>query len=157
MSTGTQLPREFDTRSFLKLAVPMIISRAGLTTMGIADGIMVSRYQSHEFAWLSLAEGTLGRLLDIFCAFLIAGLVLVPRHFGGGDVEELIDLVAHHAGLLGARIFGLVSRTVRNSTAVTHGATTRTSEWRRTCDADFCPGSSAGTFRNLRRCISRSY
>jgi MATE family multidrug resistance protein len=87
MTTGPQLSREFDTRAFLRLAVPMIISRAGLTTMGIADGIMVSRFQSHEFAWLSLAEGTLGRLLDVFCAFLIGGLVLVPRHFGRGDAK----------------------------------------------------------------------
>jgi MATE family multidrug resistance protein len=63
----------------------MIVSRAGLAAMGIADGIMVSRYQSHEFAWLSLAEGTLGRLLDVFIAFLIGGLSLAPRHFGRGD------------------------------------------------------------------------
>ena len=63
----------------------MIISRAGLAAMGIADGIMVSRYQAHEFAWLSLAEGTLGRLLDVFIAFLIGGLALVPRHFARGD------------------------------------------------------------------------
>ena len=87
MSKGAPLSRGFDTRAFLRLAVPMIISRAGLTTMGIADGIMVSRFQAHEFAWLSLAEGTLGRLLDVFCAFLIAGLVLVPRHYGRGDVK----------------------------------------------------------------------
>jgi MATE family multidrug resistance protein len=63
----------------------MIISRAGLAVMGIADGIMVARFQSHEFAWLSLAEGTLGRVLDIFIAFLIGGLSLVPRHFVQGD------------------------------------------------------------------------
>ena len=53
--------------------------------MGIADGIMVARFQTHEFAWLSLAEGTLGRVLDIFIAFLIGGLSLVPRHFAQGD------------------------------------------------------------------------
>jgi len=53
--------------------------------MGMADAIMVSRFQSREFAWLSLAEGTLGRLLDVFVAFLIGGLSLVPRHFGQGD------------------------------------------------------------------------
>ena len=37
--------------------------------MGIADGIMVSRFQAHEFAWLSLASAMLGRLLDVFIAF----------------------------------------------------------------------------------------
>jgi MATE family multidrug resistance protein len=79
------LPRCFTGRAFCLLALPMIISRAGLAAMGIADGIMVARFESHEFAWLSLAEGTLGRLLDIFIAFLIAGLTLVPRHFAQGD------------------------------------------------------------------------
>ncbi len=85
MSTGAQLPRGFDSKAFLRLALPMIISRAGLAAMGIADGIMVSRFQAHEFAWLSLAEGTLGRLLDVCIAFLIGGLSLVPRHFARGD------------------------------------------------------------------------
>jgi MATE family multidrug resistance protein len=87
VSSGTQPPRGFDAGAFLRLAAPMIISRAGLTTMGIADGIMVSRFQSHEFAWLSLAEGTLGRLLDVFAAFLMGGLVLVPRHYARGDQQ----------------------------------------------------------------------
>ena len=54
--------------------------------MDIADGIMVSRFQAHEFAWISFAEGTFGRLLDVFIAFLIGGLALVPRHFSQGDV-----------------------------------------------------------------------
>jgi MATE family multidrug resistance protein len=67
------------------MALPMIVSRAGLAAMGIADGIMVARFEPHEFTWLSLAEGTLGRLLDIFIAFLIGALSLVPRHFAKGD------------------------------------------------------------------------
>jgi multidrug resistance protein, MATE family len=82
-----QLPRGFDSSAFLRLALPMIISRAGLAAMGIADGIMVSRFGPHQFAWLSLAEGTLGRLLDIFIAFIIGGLSLVPRYFAQGDAR----------------------------------------------------------------------
>ena len=87
MSSDARLPVGFHKGAFLKLALPMIVSRAGLASMGIADGIMVARFQSREFAWLSLAEGTLGRLLDIGIAFLIGGLLLVPRHFAGGDFE----------------------------------------------------------------------
>jgi MATE family multidrug resistance protein len=85
VSKGAKLPRGFDRKSYLRLALPMIISRAGLAAMGIADGIMVSRFSPHEFAWLSLAEGTVGRLLDVFLSFLIGGLALVPRHFSRGD------------------------------------------------------------------------
>ncbi len=75
----------FSARAFFLLAAPMIVSRAGLAAMGMADAIMVSRFQSREFAWLSLAEGTLGRLLDVFVAFLIGGLSLAPRLFARGD------------------------------------------------------------------------
>jgi len=82
---GAQLPRGFQWRAFFGLALPMIVSRTGLAAMGIADGVMVSRFQAHEFAWLSLAEGTLGRLLDVFVAFLIGGLSLVARHHARGD------------------------------------------------------------------------
>jgi len=87
METELQLPAGFRGFAFFRLALPMIISRAGLAAMGIADGIMVARFQSRDFAWLSLAEGTLGRLLDIFIAFLIGGLLLAPRHFARGDAH----------------------------------------------------------------------
>jgi MATE family multidrug resistance protein len=78
--------------------------------MGIADGVMVARSQSHEFASLSLAEGTLGRLLDIGVAFLIGGLSLVPRHFAQGDTAGARSLwrravpVAVGMGIAGAAI-----------------------------------------------------
>lgn len=85
MPKGPTLPRGFDRKSYLRLALPMIISRAGLAAMGIADGIMVSRFHPQQFAWLSMAEGTLGRVLDVFISFLIGGLALVPRHFSRGD------------------------------------------------------------------------
>ena len=79
------LPHGFNAPAFFRLALPMIVSRAGLAAMDIADGIMVARYSPHQFAWLSMAEGTLARILDIFIAFLIGGLSLVPRHFSQGD------------------------------------------------------------------------
>ena len=123
MSKGAKLPRGFNAKAYLSLALPMIISRAGLGAMGIADGIMVSRFQSHEFAWLSLAEGTLGRLLDVFIAFLIGGLALVPRHFARNDragarsiwlrtfpVAVVFGLLAILAGLAGTPILLLMGQ-----------------------------------------------
>jgi multidrug resistance protein, MATE family len=75
----------FRPKEFFLLAAPMILSRAGLAAMGIADGVMVARFQASEFAWLSLAEGTFGRLLDVFVAFLIGSLSLAPRLFAQND------------------------------------------------------------------------
>jgi MATE family multidrug resistance protein len=83
----SQTPAGFRVGAFLQLAVPMIVSRAGLAVMGIADGVMVARYKPVEFAWLSLAEGTLGRVLDICVAFLIGGLLLAPRLFAQGNAQ----------------------------------------------------------------------
>jgi len=108
---------------FFRLALPMIVSRAGLAVMGIADGIMVSRFRPLEFAWLSLAEGTLGRLLDLFVAFLIGGLLLAPRHFAQGDKEGAwliwrrtlpaavaLGLLGGLAGLFGAPLLTLIGQ-----------------------------------------------
>jgi len=105
------------------LAVPMIVSRAGLAAMGIADAIMVSRYNTSEFAALSLADGTLGRIVEVFAAFIIGGLVLVPRAYGAGDMSEALriwrrsivasvglGLAGLLLGLLGTNIFRLLGQ-----------------------------------------------
>jgi MATE family multidrug resistance protein len=94
----------------VRLAVPMIVSRAGLAGMQIADAVMVARFNPGQFAILSLADGTLGRLIDIFAAFLLGGLVLVPRAFGAGDLAACARIwrrtfgPALGLGLLGALI-----------------------------------------------------
>ena len=107
----------FGVRAFVALALPMIVSRAGLAAMGIADGVMVSRFDPKNFAALSLAEGTLGRLLDVCVAFLIGGLSLVPRAFALGDSPGAkmiwrrtlpISIVLGFVGIAG----GLVGRSI---------------------------------------------
>ena len=64
---------------FLALAAPMIVSRAGLAGMGIADGLMVARHSAGELAVLGLSEGTMGRVVDVLVAFLASGMVLVAH------------------------------------------------------------------------------
>ncbi len=106
-----------------RLAVPMIVSRAGLAAMGIADAIMVSRCNPSEFAALSLADGTLGRIVEVFAAFIIGGLVLVPRAYGTGDIPEALriwrrslaasiglGLIGLLIGLLGTNVFRLLGQ-----------------------------------------------
>jgi multidrug resistance protein, MATE family len=68
-----------EAADFLRLAVPMVISRAGLAGMGIADGIMVARHSSAQLALLGFSEGTLGRVLDVLVALLIGGIALAAR------------------------------------------------------------------------------
>ena len=53
--------------------------------MGIADGIMLAHHGPEQLAWMSLGDGTLGRVLDVCVAFLIGGLSLVPRAYAAGD------------------------------------------------------------------------
>jgi MATE family multidrug resistance protein len=113
----------FSPAAFFRMAMPMIISRAGLAAMGIADGVMVSRFDARSFAFLSLAEGTLGRFLDVCIAFLIGGLSLVPRHFARGDfhgarsfwhrtipVAALLGIVGSIVGLFGSALLHLIGQ-----------------------------------------------
>lgn len=55
----------------------MVLSRAGLAAMVVVDAVMIARYGSDELAVSRLAEGTFGRLADVFAAFMHAALVLV--------------------------------------------------------------------------------
>lgn len=120
-----------DIIDLLRLALPMIVSRAGLAAMSIADAVMVSRYDPGQFAVLSLADGTLGRIVDIFAAFILGGLVLVPRAFGAGDLAECariwrrslppalgLGLLGALLGVCGTAIFAAVGQ----SAALSSGA-----------------------------------
>lgn len=73
-------------RELFQLAIPMVASRAGLGAMAIADVVMVGRHGAAESAALALADGTFGRMADLCTAFLLGGLVLIPRAFGAGDL-----------------------------------------------------------------------
>ena len=74
--------------SFLRLAIPMVVSRAGIAGMTIADGVMVARHSTGQLALLGLAEGTLGRLLDVGIALLLGGIVLAARAGASSNAQE---------------------------------------------------------------------
>jgi len=84
-----------NTSALLRLALPLVVSRAGLVALGLADAIMVAHHSATEFAALALADGTVGRLVDVFVAFVIGGLVLVPRAFAAGDAARCRRLWVH--------------------------------------------------------------
>ncbi len=71
------LPAMAQGRLLLRQAAPMVVSRAGLAAMAVTDAIMVAHFSSADLAAANLAEGTFGRLVDVFMAFIHAALVLV--------------------------------------------------------------------------------
>jgi MATE family multidrug resistance protein len=108
---AAELAREADR--FLRLAGPMIVSRLGLAGLAITDGWMVAHHSPNELAALGLADGTLGRLLEVLAALVLAGLALaapgtpgVPPaepegSRGGSDAARRRGTVWHQAMLLG--------------------------------------------------------
>jgi MATE family multidrug resistance protein len=84
---------------FLLLAAPMVVARAGLAGMSIADGIMVARFSPTQLALLGLSEGTIGRVLDILVALLVGGIALAAR--------AEASAAPHEAGAVWRRAVGL--------------------------------------------------
>jgi len=85
-------PARLSIGGFLRLAAPLIVSRAGLSTMSMADGVMVAWHSAGELADLSLAIGTQERLLGVLAVFPLSGLALAPRFFARGDLEGARDV-----------------------------------------------------------------
>jgi len=71
--------------TFLSETAPLILSRAGLATMGIVDMVMLARHGSVDLSAAGLAEGTFGRVLDVCVAFLIGALPLLGAAQQAGD------------------------------------------------------------------------
>ncbi len=75
----------------LTLAGPIVVSRAGVLTMAVADFIMVGRYSVEELAFLALG-------LSLFIPIMVSGIggllglnVLVSQKFGRGDHAGCLD------------------------------------------------------------------
>ena len=90
--------------SLLRQAAPMVVSRAGLAAMAVTDAVMVAHFSSAELAAANLAEGTFGRLVDVFMAFIHAALVLVVAAAGPSRQGE--RLAIWHRSLRMAVIMG---------------------------------------------------
>jgi MATE family multidrug resistance protein len=97
---------------FLALAVPMVVSRAGIAGMGIADAIMVGRHGAADLALLGLSEGTIGRLLDVFAALLLAGMVLAARANAQSPADALQAGATWRRAVTMALLGGLVCAAV---------------------------------------------
>ena len=74
--------------SLLRQALPVVLSRAGLAAMIVVSTVLVARHDAGELAALTLAEGTFGRLADIFLSIILSGIVLVAATRSPGAVAR---------------------------------------------------------------------
>jgi MATE family multidrug resistance protein len=71
-----------------RLAVPVIVARAGIMTMALVDTVMVARFSAEELAFQSIANAVTGAVLTTFLGLLLGTLVMSARAFGAGRHEE---------------------------------------------------------------------
>lgn len=71
-----------------RLAVPVIVARAGIMTMALVDTVMVGRYSAEELAFQSIANAVTGSLLTTLLGLLLGTLVMTARMFGAGEHAE---------------------------------------------------------------------
>jgi multidrug resistance protein, MATE family len=72
----------------LRLAMPVIIARAGIITMASVDTLMVGRYSAQELARLSLGTVPHGTLIAGGVGLLTGTIVMVAHALGAGRREE---------------------------------------------------------------------
>lgn len=72
----------------LRLAVPVIISRAGIMTMALADTIMVGRYGVADLGYLMIANAAVSTLIVAGTGLLFGALVMSAQAYGAADFAE---------------------------------------------------------------------
>ncbi|TGE01250.1 MATE family efflux transporter [Methylobacterium nonmethylotrophicum] len=72
----------------LRVALPLVVSRAGLAAMIVTNGWMVARHDVREVALASLAAGTFGRLTEVFGAAILSALPLVAAASDRGGARR---------------------------------------------------------------------
>jgi MATE family multidrug resistance protein len=75
-------------RDLLRLAAPMILSRAGMAAMTVVAALMTAHHDASELAALNLAEGTFGRVADICLSAVLSGAVLVAGARASADTPR---------------------------------------------------------------------
>lgn len=72
----------------IKLAVPVMLSRAGLLLLTLVDTMMVGRFGAQDLAYLSLGIGPQLVLMLVAIGVLQGGIVLTAQAYGAGEYEE---------------------------------------------------------------------
>ena len=72
----------------LRLALPVVLSRAGIMMLQIVDTVVVGRYSAHELAYQSIGIAPMITITVGAVAFMMGTLVLVAEAHGGGRDAE---------------------------------------------------------------------
>ncbi|WP_114391601.1 MATE family efflux transporter [Oleisolibacter albus] len=75
-------------RELVRLALPVMVARAGQMTMVTADTIVVGRYGAEDLAHLGLAGAIQGTLLAIMAGLLLGTVVKTAQAMGAGQAQE---------------------------------------------------------------------
>ncbi len=72
----------------LRLAAPVIVARAGLITMAIADTIMVGRFSTQDLAYLTIGLAPMTTLIVAMTGMVMGTLVVSAAAYGAGHFRE---------------------------------------------------------------------
>ena len=90
-----------------RLAVPTVVSRAGILAMAVVDVIMVGWYSTEELAYASLGTSIFIPLLVIGVGLMLGVIATTAQTFGAGRDEECAGI--WYRALPFAALVGLVS------------------------------------------------
>ena len=72
----------------IRLAVPIVVSRAGILVMATADTAMVGRYDTTELAYMAIGGALIIPIMLIFMGMTLGTLVLTSASFGAEDYKK---------------------------------------------------------------------
>ncbi len=72
----------------IRLAVPIVVSRAGILIMATVDTAMVGRYDTTELAYMSIGGALIIPIMLIFMGMTLGTLVLTSASFGAEDYKK---------------------------------------------------------------------
>lgn len=83
---GTRLQRHWS--ELIRLAWPVVLSRAGILLLALTDFIMVGSYAAHELAWLGMGYAISVPIMLIGIGGCVGIVAEASRHTGAGRPDE---------------------------------------------------------------------
>lgn len=72
----------------IRLAAPVVVTRAGILTMALVDVIMVGRYSTQEIAYLAIGVAPVVMLIVSTVGLMMGTLVMTAKAFGAGQLPQ---------------------------------------------------------------------
>ncbi len=94
----------------VRLAVPVIIARAGIIVMALTDTLIVGRYSAQELAYLGMGHSPVAVMMGVLVGLLLGTVVVTAQTVGRGEEEKTGVIWRRslpYALLLGAIISGV--------------------------------------------------